>query len=253
MTKTHGGVAGGAGEPGGPDVGRPDVADATLRSVPLFRDLEPAGFERLRAATVVRRFAAGEVLVKAGSAWDALLVLCSGSVKVHHQRLGYCDQVIDDVGPGKPLALMPVLDQHPIPCSITGTAPGEYLFIPGETFRGLLDDHPRLALKMLRCVTGRFRTMAQLAGALSQLSLEERLVLFILRNAPVAGAADAKVWDRNHEEVGQRVGGSREEITRVLSRLKKRGLIRTGWRKVEILDEAGLRRLAPELPHTPLA
>jgi len=236
-----------------PDVGSPDVADATLRKIPLFRGLEEEALERLRATSVVRRFEAGEVLIKAGSPWDALLVLCSGSVKVHHQRLGFCDQVLDDVGPGKPLALMPVLDQRPCPCSITGTEDGEYLHIPGEAVRQLLEDHPRLALKMLRCITGRFRTMAQLAGALSQLSLEERLILYLLRHAPVAGAGDGRVWDRNHEEVGQRIGGSREEITRVLSRLKKKGLIRTGWRKVEITDEAGLRRLAPELPHTPPA
>lgn len=237
-----------------PDHGRPLEDSAPLRALALFRDLDDAGLEELRRRAVVRRFQEGENLVKAGSGWDALLVLRSGRVRVMHQRFGLGQQVIEEVGPGRPLTLIPALDLLPSPCTIVGITAGETFHVPGDSLRRLLEDHPRVALRMLRCMAMRLRSMTQLLGSLTMLTLEERLVNFLLRHAPIAGAAESpeRRWDLNHEELGQRIGGSREEVTRLLSKLRRDGLLRIGRRHIEIVDPEALRQRAPEIPELTL-
>ena len=113
------------------DHGRPLEDAEPLRALALFRDLDEAGLEAARRQAVVRRFAVGEHLVKAGASWDALLVLQSGKVQVLHQRFGLGQQVIEELGPGRPLTLIPVLDGLPSPCTIIGLDPGETFHLPG--------------------------------------------------------------------------------------------------------------------------
>ena len=231
-------------------VGVPLQEVEALRALPLFRDLTDEELAALAREAVVRPFETGTKLVKAGMEWDALIVLLSGKVRVVQARLGLGQHVVADLGPGCPLALATVLDQLPCPSTIIGTEDGEYMLVPGPALRELFVGHPNIALRLLKAMSRRFRKFVQSLGALTLLTLEERLALFLVREGleHATEPGEGTTLKLSHEQIGQRVGGSREEVTRIFSRWKRQGLVSVGYRKVTVEDPAGLRALVPELP-----
>lgn len=229
-----------------PGAGRLLAEREALRALPLFQELDDEELEALAAQAVVRSFGRGEAIVKAGMEWDALVILLSGRVRILQSRLGLAQYVMDDAGPGCPLTLPTVLDGLPCPSTIQGTEAGEYMFVPGGALREVFERHPEVVLRMLKAVSRRLRRFVQSLGALTLLNLEERLALFLIRDLDDGGAGHC--FPLSHEEIGQRVGGSREEVTRILSRWKKEGLVSVGYRKVTVEDPAAIAKRIPELP-----
>lgn len=222
--------------------------EVRLRDVPLLQDLPDDAIRYLVPATTFQSFRAGEDLVREGAAWDKLIVLASGRVQILRVRGGLWKQVIAELGPNKAATLVPVLDQGPSPATVRAVEDGVALVIEGDAIRRLAAATPGLAFRLLGNIASRVRGLVQLAGELSLMTLEERLVQFVLRHAPLVddpeGAGEAD-WHFTHEEVANLLGGCREEVTRLLSKLKRKGLIETGRRLVRIVDYDELRRLAP--------
>ncbi len=221
-----------------------------LRALPLFRDLSPSLFSELEAGATVRTFRTGDTLATEGSPVLDLKILLAGRVQMTRSRAGLWWQTIGEAGPGAPIELIPVLDQGPSPATVTALEDGAVIVIPGEVFSRLLQRDPTLATRILRCMAGRVRALVDLVGGLSLLTLEERLVDFLLKHAPRTGDLPGKAWSFTHEEVAQRIGGCREEVTRILCKLKKRGLLAIGRRRIEVLDAETLQRLAARVPAT---
>lgn len=234
----------------GSPVGVPLQGVEALRKLSLFKGLDEEELLALASEAVLRSFEAGTSLVKAGMEWDALVILTSGKVRVVQSRLGLGQHVMADLGPGCPLTLATVLDQLPCPSTIIGTEDGEYLFVPGPALRDLLVRHPIIALRLLKAMARRFRGFVQSLGALTLLTLEERLALYLVRAGLEVGKPEAEptTLKLSHEQIGQRIGGSREEVTRIFSRWKRQNLVTVGYRKVTVTDPEGLRALVPELP-----
>lgn len=238
------------GSPRRSRVGVPLQGVEALRRLPLFRGLAEEELQALAAEAVVRSFDVGTPLVKAGMEWDALIVLLEGRVRLVQKRLGLGQHVMADLGPGCPLTLTTVLDQLPCPSTVLGTEAGEYMLVPGPALRELFARHPNIALRLLKAMSQRFRNLVQSLGALTLLTLEERLALFLVREGLDRSQPqdDLATLRLSHEAIGHRVGGSREEVTRIFSRWKRQGLIQVGYRKVTVSDPEGLRGLVPELP-----
>lgn len=228
--------------------------EAALRSVPFLAELPAGDLEFLVPHVQLVEFDAEEIVVEEGRPWDRLLILRRGQCEVYKSRGGLWKQVLSKVGPGQPLLLVPVLDQLPAPASVRALRRGTALAIDAAAVRRLLAASPSFAFHLLVRLAARVRSLVCLSGELSLLTLEERLVRFLLRHAPLAEEDDGEDghWQFTHEEVASLLGGCREEITRLLSKLKKKGLITTGRRRVHIVDHDGLRRMAPRLPGSDL-
>lgn len=81
-------------------------------------------------------------------------------------------------------------------------------------------------------------------------SVEQKLARFLLCLCPARNASRAPVCfplEYTHEDISQRIGVSRETVTRYLSRFRKRGILDLKQSMLTILDRAGLDRLA-DLP-----
>jgi CRP/FNR family transcriptional regulator len=71
------------------------------------------------------------------------------------------------------------------------------------------------------------------------------LLLAHVPSAPLNPAAELRLPSMmTHEEMAQRIGSSRETVTRLLSELKKKRLIRLEGARLVIRDRSGLEALA---------
>ena len=119
-----------------------------------------------------------------------------------------------------------------------------------EAFRAILANHASVRERLLRRLTGSVR---ELAGRLLELGAQpvpRRTWIELLRLARLAGIEDNRVRldpAPTHNDIASRVGTSREQVTRELSRLVREGLLQRAGRSLLLLDVAALERLAGDV------
>jgi TolB-like protein/class 3 adenylate cyclase/Flp pilus assembly protein TadD len=121
--------------------------------------------------------------------------------------------------------------------------------MPPEVFRAILAKHTPVRERLLRRLSGSVRELADRLLDLGARSVQCRVWVELLRLARVAGVqANASRIERapTHVEIASRVGTSREEVTRELSRLARQGLLERAGRAFLLRDVFALEKLVAD-------
>jgi adenylate cyclase len=116
-----------------------------------------------------------------------------------------------------------------------------------EVFRAILANHASVRERLLRRLTGSVRELADRLLDLGAQPVQRRTWVELLRLARAAGVtANRARLDPapTHNDIASRVGTSREQVTRELSRLVRAGLLERAGRTLELLDVEALAQLA---------
>lgn len=184
----------------------------------------------------------GELLEVPGRTPEAVIWLRGGHVELRVERGEVWRQVVGDVVSGGVVGLGAVVLGRPSLHLAEVTEAGSGLRVSYAAMRAILREQSGLVRTLLWTILAQGEAMEQRIAELALLSLEQRVVRTLLR------LADEGTLRMSHEELAARVGGSREEVTRVLSRLRRRGLLETGRRRVTLRDRDSLARLSVPLP-----
>ncbi|MFC4534440.1 Crp/Fnr family transcriptional regulator [Sphaerisporangium dianthi] len=217
----------------------PDTADGwrSLAGVPL---LSQVGDDRLRAlwdASAARRYPAGEALRNVGDPATHLLLLLRGRVAATATtrsgrvvRFGAWD------GP-RALDKVAVIDGRGHTATLTALTPCTVRSLPRDRFLALVDDAPSVRGHVLRVLAAHARHRQQQFATTATLPAEARLASWLLDQA--AGRPGPVALPGTQQVVADLLGVTRVTINRVLSRLRRDGLIEIEHGTVSIL--------APEL------
>ena len=118
----------------------------------IFPELSPAELDRLRRFGTLRRYEAGEHLIKAGERGPGIFAILSGVVTVNRREaLGAAMPIIDH-GPGHFLGELAQLSGRP--ALVDGVAKGEVeaLVIPPEKLRAVLVAEAELGERLMRAL-----------------------------------------------------------------------------------------------------
>ena len=121
--------------------------------------------------------------------------------------------------------------------------------MPPEAFRAILANHASVRERVLRRLSGSVRMLADRLIGLSAQSVQSRVWVELLRLAQLAGVqGNASRIERapTHRDIASHVGTSREEVTRELSRLGRKGLLERAGRALVLRDVAALEQLVAE-------
>jgi CRP/FNR family transcriptional regulator, cyclic AMP receptor protein len=217
---------------------------ATLRATQLFSALSHEELTAFAERTVVRRFAAGELLFSEGERCAGLYVVAGGRVRIFKTSSAGREQVLTIEGPGSSIAELPVFDGGPYPASASAAEEAQVLFVSRNDFRACCMEHPEVALKVLQVVGARLRRLVGIIEELSFTTLRHRLIAWLLREAEAHGrfTPEGTTFElgMTHQELAAHIGTVRELVSRNLARLQAQGSIRVQGREVTILDRKGL-------------
>jgi CRP-like cAMP-binding protein len=116
-----------------------------------------------------------------------------------------------------------------------------------EVFRAILANQASVRERLLRRLTGSVRELADRLLELGAQPVQRRIWVELLRLARAAGvgANHARLDPApTHNDIASRVGTSREQVTRELSRLARQGVLERAGRTLVLRDVAALERLA---------
>ncbi len=99
---------------------------------------------------------AGTVIAREGERGIGLFLILEGETKV---TIG--GKTKAKLGPGEFFGEVALLDGGPRTATVTAVTAVKLLGITGWVFRGLLQEHPTIALKTLESVAGRLRSISK--------------------------------------------------------------------------------------------
>ncbi|GAA0580467.1 Crp/Fnr family transcriptional regulator [Actinomadura livida] len=237
-----------SGRPGGAGGGGPaaGVSDA------FWDALDDAERAALRRVARPRGYQARMPLCYQGDDSDHLIVIESGWAKVTSSGADGREVVLAVRGPGDLVCESAVLGGRERSATVAALGPLRALVVPASRFTGFLDAHPRV----WRLVSGTFVRRLDDAGRRLQAHVSaqgaRRLAILLAdladrsapHSAPDVSGGVVLGPPLSQEELGSWMDASRETVARALATLRAEGLVRTGWRKIIVVDPPRLRAFA---------
>jgi CRP-like cAMP-binding protein len=116
-----------------------------LQGVPLFASCSKAELERIASLADELDLAEGATLIREGERGREFLVIVDGTVRV--TRRG---KTVRDSGAGDFIGEIALISDVPRTATVTATSPVRLLVITDRAFRGLIEEMPSIATKVLQ-------------------------------------------------------------------------------------------------------
>jgi len=211
----------------------------------------------LRKAGRPRAYTSKSPLCYQGEESDHIIIIQDGWAKVTSTTEDGHDVVLAVRGPGDLVCESAVLGSRSRSATLTALSPLQALVVPAARFTAFLDGHPRAWMLVSSTLVRRQDEAGRRLEAHVWAKGTQRLALLLAdlaelsaRHAPAAADGSVDIAPPlSQEELGSWMDASRETVARALSELRAKKLVRTGWRRITVVDLPGLREFA----HTPAA
>jgi CRP/FNR family transcriptional regulator len=204
---------------------------------PALASLDPAVLDAVLERADIVTLPAGTPLFGEGSVCKQFPLVLEGSIRVAKVGDGRELQLYR-VTPGESCVLTSscLVGGRDYPATGVVESDVRLVVLPRSAFDELLATHPPFRQYVFGLFAERLTEMMALVEAVAFHKLDRR----------VAGAllGHGRVVEMTHQQLADAVGSVREIVTRVLRSFADQGLVKLGRRSIEVLDAAGLRRVA---------
>ena len=219
----------------------------TLRRYGDFCDLPHPLLAELHGMGHLTLYPPDVVLMMERQAPRGVYIVCSGRVKLSVEAKDGKTVILKVAGERQVLGLSAVVSGQPSPIEATTIELCQIEFVDRESFLRLLDQNSQAALACARLLSQEigttFRDVHDLLLARSSTEKLARLLLSWAAKEPhnLEIRVDTVF---THEEIAQMIGSSRETVTRLLSDMKRRELIRLEGSTLVISNRIALQAIA---------
>lgn len=205
-------------------------------------DLAPFGPEaiaELASAVGVRRIEAGTPLMSEGEAVSRIGIIQDGEVELY-RRHAMRRVVLQVLRPGDVYGDIPFLCHMPPPFGARALTVGGVIELDAEGFWRLLETRPGACQRFLFSVASRLQRMQLRLLELTSGDLRHQVASLLLDET---GGGSGAVH-LTQATIAQLLGASRPSVNRVLKDLEADGFVALTYRRVEVVDPAGLDAVA---------
>lgn len=206
---------------------------------PVLARIPPEERDRLLQEWPRKRIKAGATLFLEGDAPRAAYLLASGLLKAVKYTPRAHVSAMDLILPGRLCGAIALLDKRPFPVTVVALQKSDVYEMPASSFDSLMRGHPSFA----QCVhqeIGDHMRHAHEMRALSTEPVERRVAHLLSLLLPKAGTAVRL----RRGDIAELVGCIPETAIRVLADFTRRGILRTGWKHIALVDRPALERIA---------
>ena len=197
----------------------------------------PASLRDLATRGVARRFRAHTTLIQEGDLSDTVYVVLSGSLRIFCSDPNGKEITLAVYGPGEYVGEMS-LDGGPRSASVATEEPSICAVVSGQALRQHLAGNPEFTLELIRRLIRRTRLATESARSLALLDAYGRLVRLFEELAVAQPDGTRAISQRlTHQEIAQRIGCSRELVSRLLKDLQTGGYVAFAAQRYTLLKK----------------
>lgn len=182
---------------------------------------------------VVKTFPKHAVIVNEGDETDSLYVILSGRVKVFLSDEAGKEIVLGTQGPGEYFGEM-VLDGRPRSASVMTLESSRFAVVPKQKFREFLRTHPDFSVHLIEKLIRRTRALTESVKSLALMDVYGRVARLLLELATEEEGKLVINEKLTQQDIANRVGASREMISRIFKDLSSGGYITVDSRRITI-------------------
>ena len=195
--------------------------------------LDARDLRAISAHAVTRSFAKHTVVVSEGDASNSLYVVLEGRVKIFLAGASGREIVLGSAGPGEYFGEM-TLDGGLRSALVITEEATRLSVIPQADFRTFIAANPDFAFHLLQQLIGRVRTLTGNVKSLALMDVYGRVARVLLDLAREERGELVIENKPTQRELAERIGASREMVSRILKELAAGGYLRIDARRIII-------------------
>jgi CRP/FNR family cyclic AMP-dependent transcriptional regulator len=224
-----------------------DCLNCTLRRSGDFCHLPDVLMNEFNVTGHLTFYPGNAILLKEGQIPRGVYIVCDGRAKLSVETCDGKTIILKIASNRDVLGLSAVVSSRPSPITVTTIDYCQIKFVEQEAFMRLIELDNRAAVAcatlLAREVTDTFGDVHELLLARSSTEKLARLLLSWVAGEP--RNQELRVPSEfTHEEIAQMIGSSRETVTRLLSEMKRKELIRIEGSTLVIPNRVALQAIA---------
>jgi CRP/FNR family cyclic AMP-dependent transcriptional regulator len=207
-----------------------------LDKIPLFSDLEPNELELLSLKMVTRQYPRNAVVINEGDHSDSLYIIRSGSVKVFLGNDEGKEVILNVQRAGEYFGELALIDSGPRSASVITQEKTVLSLISKADFDEFLRQHPAATVKIIRVLVKRLRALTDSVRSLALMDVYGRVARLLLKLSQPEGDVRVIRDALTQQDIADRVGASREMVSRILKDLREGGYIEIHDRHITLRE-----------------
>jgi CRP/FNR family cyclic AMP-dependent transcriptional regulator len=205
-----------------------------LEKVPLFQGLSEAQLARLSGRAVTRAYPKGAIVINEGDEAGTLYVIVSGTVKAYLSDEHGKEVVLSTMGPGEYFGELAMFDDTRRSASVATLEPCRLMSLQKSLVQEVVHADPEIALHLQEGLARRVRKLTESVRTLALLDVF----------GPLARTLDELAVERDgqrvieprptQQDIANRIGASREMVSRILTDLARGGYIQVEDKQIVI-------------------
>jgi CRP/FNR family transcriptional regulator, polysaccharide utilization system transcription regulator len=215
----------------------------------IFTKLTPGEIDYISERKSCQTYEKGMILYEEGSRINGFYCICKGIIKVFKTGMEGKEQIIRFAKPGDIIGYRSVISGDPACTSAKVLKDAVICFIYTRDLYHLLRNNAEFGIEMLQLACTELGEANDYITDIAQKSVRERLaeVLIDLKNQFGLDEDGILQIYLTREELANMIGTATESVIRLLSEFKQDKIIGLHGRKIIILDETRLNRIAKML------
>lgn len=211
--------------------------------LPLFDGLTPSDFADIPIGASEQSLAPWQTIFDQDDDSYDLYFLLSGSLLAVFWTTQGREIVFSRFPIGAYFGELAAFDGTPRSLAVVAKTDATVLAMKRQCFLQLFNEMPVIRQRITQNLVDRIRTLTRRNMEMTTLSVEQRVCKYLLRLAAEEGKLDQGAVIENaptHSEIAASIGANREMVSRSISKLAKRSIIKSARQKIEILDPEAL-------------
>jgi CRP/FNR family cyclic AMP-dependent transcriptional regulator len=207
-----------------------------LDKIPLFSDLDAAELELLSTRMVTRQYPRNTIIINEGDHSDSLYIIRSGSVKVFLGNAEGREVILNVQKTGEYFGELALIDSGPRSASVMTQEKSTLSLISKSDFEEFLRQHPAATVKIMRGLIKRLRALTENVRSLALMDVYGRVARLLLKLSQPEGDVRVIRETLTQQDIADRVGASREMVSRILKDLREGGYIEIHDRHITLQE-----------------
>jgi CRP/FNR family cyclic AMP-dependent transcriptional regulator len=200
-----------------------------LRTVPIFAELSDPDITSLAQLTSRRTFPKDTVVFFENDEGDSFFMILSGRIKVTILGDDGREVILSMLSPGDFFGEMALLDDEPRSATAIAVEETELLSLQRSDFESVVAAKAGISSALIKVLSARLRRANHQISTLALLDVYGRVARVLIDMAREEGRRlrDGRIAFRRatHQEIANRIGTTRETVTRMMKDLERQGLI----------------------------
>lgn len=194
----------------------------------------PELIEQLREISIVKNYAAGEMIMDENSVIRSIPIVTKGTIKVLRTEEDGREILLYYIKAGEScvMSFLGGLHGETSKVKVEVEDDAEIIFLPTEKVGLLIKTHPEWLDYIFRLYHKRFEELLEMVNEVTFKKIDERLMSLLRKKSALTNSRFILV---THEQLANELGTARVVVSRMLKQLEEEGHVKLGRNKIELL------------------